>query len=251
MANNVMKAMYPINLSNDGRNDQERNMVNVNQERLNDNFRSISSALSDLFQSGEHTLNYLSARIKSSEDGYVTTLNGITEKVDTQSAEILAMPNAIMQAVGYSITNYNPNGDPVQQSVNSLITQQSGSVEVQFTQVNSQLGTIQEWVRIVSSVPASTGVHATEAGVIIGKNTVDVKLKAEPTALFFYKGADSNGWWPAENEAANPNALAGFDANGNLVAGGIHNDSVLLNGKFDIDVVTANGVDFLHITGRS
>lgn len=241
MANNVMKAMYPINLSNDGRNDQERNMVNVNQERLNDNFRSISSALSYLFQSGEHTLKYLSARIKSSEDGFVSTLNGVQDTVNTHSAEILAMPDAIMQMVGSSITEYNPNGDPVQKAVSTVITEQNNAVELKFTEVNSELGTIQSWVRIYGTTAASElGISP---GVIIGDNQQPYALKAESNAIYFYRGMDS--------DAKKANMLAGFDASGSFEAGSIHNTSTLLDGKFDIDVVNANGVDFLHITGRS
>ena len=109
---------------------------------------------------------------------------------------------------------------------------------------------LSSWERIVGDVAASGGNHATNAGVIIGKSTSDVSLKEEAKALFFYRGEDKNGWWPAENES-NPNMLAGFDSNGSLVAGSIHNESMLLSSKFDIDVVNANGVDFLHITGRS
>ncbi len=239
MANNVMKAMYPINLSNDGRNDQERNMVNVNQERLNDNFRSISSALSDLFQSGEHTLKYLSARIKSSEDGFVSTLNGVQDTVNTHTAEILAMPDAIMQMVGSSITEYNPNGDPVQVAVSSVINQQAGTIEARFSEVNSALGTIESWVRIYG-VGNDLGIAP---GVIIGDNQQPYALKAESNAIYFYRGMDS--------DAKKANMLAGFDASGSFEAGSIHNTSTLLDGKFDIDVVNANGVDFLHITGRS
>ena len=239
--NNVMKAMYPISLEKNGKTDQERNIVNVNQERLNDNFRSIAAALSSLFQSGEHTLKYLTARIKDSEEMYEATLSGVDEKVRENSAEILALPTAIMQMVGSSILNYNADGNPVEQSVNTVITQQNNAIDLKFTQVDDELGTIQSWVRIYG--PTAASELGISPGVIIGDNLQPYALKAEGNAIYFFRGAD--------NAAKKANMLAGFDASGNFEAGAIHNESSLIDGKFDVDVVNANGVDFLHITGRN
>ena len=69
---NTIKAMYPIYLQNDGKNDRERNVVNVNQERLNENFRNIATELIKLWSSGDYTLNLLSARISKDEEVFVT-----------------------------------------------------------------------------------------------------------------------------------------------------------------------------------
>lgn len=244
-----MKAMYPVNLENYGRNDRERNVVNVNQERLNENFRVIAAALADLYASGEHTLNYLAARIKDSEKVYITTLEGVQELEETHSAEILALPNAIMQMVAQSIYNYAQTGDdltPVQQAVNSVITQQATQINAEFEATNTSidntnevLGKMNSWVRVYG-VGNELGIPP---GVIIGDSLASTSFKAQGDIIFFYRGADS--------AATNANAVASFDGDGNFNAGNIHNTSTLLDGKFDIDVVNAGGVDFLHITGRT
>ena len=244
-----MKAMYPINLENYGKNDQERNVVNINQERLNDNFRTITAALSELYASGEHTLKYLTARIKDGETVYISTINGVLELTNENSAEILALPNAIMQMVASSIANYQQTGDdltPVQTAVNSVITQLSDGINMEFTNTNNAIGNTSEqlsqmnsWVRVYGA-GNSLGIPP---GVVIGDSESGTSFKAQGNIIFFFQGADS--------QATDANAVASFDGNGNFNAGSIHNSSTLLDGKFDIDVVTANSVDFLHITGRN
>lgn len=246
---NSIKAMYPINLDNRGGNDRERNVVNVNQERLNENFRVIAAALSDLYASGEHTLKYLTARIKEGETVYISTLNGVLELTNENSAEILALPNAIMQMVASSIANYQATGDdltPVQTAVNSVVTQMASEIDAEFTSTNSaigntndQLSQMNSWVRVYG-VGNSLGIPP---GVVIGDSESGTSFKAQGNIIFFFQGADSR--------ATDANAVASFDGNGNFNAGSIHNSSTLLDGKFDIDVVNANGIDFLHITGRN
>ena len=71
---NTIKAMYPITLQNDGKTDSERNVVNINQERLNENFRNIADELIKLWASGDYTLNILSARIAKDEEVFVVDL---------------------------------------------------------------------------------------------------------------------------------------------------------------------------------
>ena len=231
---NTVKAMYPINLKNDGQNDRERNVANVNQERLNDNFRTIADALIDLYKSGDHTMKYLSARIESDSSN--------------NRAAILMLPDSIMQQVADTINGYVQYGDTsteVQQAVASLMAQSANEITLSFSDVVTtanenaeQLSTLSSWVRIVA---ANAGA-GTNAGVIIGSSESSTSFKAEAACIFFYGGDDSHAKWA--------NALAGLDADGNFMASRAHLDSTLLGSKFDVDVVPVSNINFLHITGR-
>lgn len=250
MATNV-KAMYPIYLFNNGRDDQEKNVVNVNQERLNDNFRTIAACLIDLYESGDHTLNYLSARIANDERVFVTVpdAEGIAAEAIANSSVILMMPDSIMQQVAETITGYVANGDTttdIQKAVASLVQQRADEIDIMFTDVNTTLGETAEQVSSISSwfrVVASDPVAGTNAGAIIGRSDSTSSFKAEASCIYFYSGDDERAKWV--------NALAGLDADGNFIAKRAHLESVLLGGAFDVDIVEAHGVEFLHITGRS
>ncbi len=256
MATNRMKALYTIMLPKRSNVPGiERTTEEVNEERLNDNFRTIVNELVKLWEGGEHNLNLLSARITATKEVTDAELRDIIATVETNSSAIAAVPGQIKTQVTQELKGYATTGD-VDANGQAVLKEAKSYADSQVTQSASDLTVLinqkdlTSWVRIVGDVAATLDDHAREAGVIIGQNKSDVSLKEEAQALFFYKGEDKNGWWPTENES-NPNVLAGFDSNGSLVAGSIHNDSQLLNGKFDIDVVNANGVDFLHITGRS
>ena len=248
-----MKAMYPITLYNNGENDRERNVINVNQERLNENFRNLAEAIIELFTSGEHTLNYLSARVSADESSWTA----IGQQVEQNTAAILVLPTSITQSITDVITEYVANngevqaGDPVlTTAIASLVQQSSDKLTVTFTTttnaINSsvqaqgeRLTNIESWVKIV----AANADAGTNAGVIIGSSDSISSFKAEATCIFFYGGDDSQAKWA--------NALAGLDTYGNFIASRAHVNSLLLGDMFDVDVVEANGTQFLHITGRS
>lgn len=257
MSSNRMKALYVIKLpKTDSTSRSQRNAEDTNQDRLNDNFRTIANELVKIWDGSEQGLNLLAARVTSVEEVTDAEIRDIIANVETNTAAIAMVPGLITSQVSQSLEGYattddvDANGNAVLEAAQSyadtVVNQSAQDLTVLINQND-----LSSWVRIVGAVAASGGNHATEAGVIIGKNTSDVSLKEEASALFFYKGEDKNGWWPAENESPNPNVLAGFDANGSFVAGSIHNESLLLSSKFDIDVVNAGGVDFLHITGRN
>lgn len=248
-----LKAMYPITLYNDGKSDRERNVINVNQERLNENFRNLSEAIIELFTSGEHTLDYLSARVSKDEASWTA----IGQQVEQNTAAILVLPTSITQSITDVITEYVAHNGEVQTddpvlttAIASLVQQSSDKLTVSFTtttnainnSVQSQderLSAIESWVKIVA---ANVGA-GTNAGVIIGSSDSVSSFKAEASCIFFYSGDDSRAKWA--------NALAGLDSDGNFIASRAHIESLLLGNMFDVDVVEDNGVEFLHITGRS
>lgn len=256
---NRMKALYTIILPKTGdKTDAARIAQDVNQERLNDNFRTITNELMKLWEGGEHNLNLLSARISADEQIFVTTpdAEGIAANAIANSAVILALPNTIMSQVSEVLTGYvttqalqdasDATLNAAQETTSSAVTQLANSVSVDMTHITQILGeqgatltNLTSWVRILGP-SAYPGVNA---GVIIGDSSHSSSLKAESTALFFYRGDDS--------EAKQSNADVMLDAEGRLIANNVHTASMLLDEKFDIDVVTAGGVDFLHITGRA
>lgn len=286
---NRMKALYPIKLpkSSGDASEVARASEQVNEEHLNDNFRTIASELVKLWEGGEQQLNVMSSRITSSQEGLaalnqsVNTVWGILQ-IDTQTntSVIQQLSDSIGTAVSESHAGYvwlkeyvdgtatDENDDPVypalytaqQTNINS-ISQTATATENRLTSTINVLNNndnpnafpfqttvkeISSWVRILG--PSNTA--GVPAGVIIGESEATASLKAEATDIFFYKGDDTSAWWK-RNGQLNPNALAGFDADGHFVANAVHTESTLLDGKFDIDVVTANSVDFLHITGRN
>lgn len=248
---NTIKAMYPISLKNDGKTDSERNVVNINQERLNENFRNIADELIKLWASGDYTLNILSARIAKDEEVFVTVpdAEGIAARAIETSSVILMMPESIMQQVAETINGYVINGDTttsIQKAVASLVEQRADEIDIMFTNVTTDvdanteaISTLSSWVRVVS---ANIGA-GTNAGVIIGRSDSTTSFKAEASCIFFYSGDDDRAKWA--------NALAGLDADGNFIAKNAHIDSLLIGGYFDVDVVEAHGREFLHVTGRS
>lgn len=248
---NRMKALYAIILPKTGdKTDAARIAQDVNQERLNDNFRTITNELMKIWEGGEQSLNLLAARVTSVQEVTDAEIRDIIANVATNTAAIAMVPGQITSQVsesleGYALETYVDKkgetvyGDALKDAksyTDSVVTQTANELNVTISQND-----LSSWVRIVGA-----GV-GTNAGVIIGSNDSDTSLKAEATALFFYRGD--------ETQAKQSNADVLLDASGNLIAKNIHNDSLLLNSKFDIDVVTAlsggSNVDFLHITGRS
>ena len=246
---NRMKALYAIILPKTGdKTDAARIAQDVNQERLNDNFRTITNELMKIWEGGEQSLNLLAARVTSVQEVTDAEIRDIIANVATNTAAIAMVPGQITSQVsesleGYALETYvDEKGETVygdaltaaNSYTDSKVTQTANELNVAITQND-----LSSWVRIVGA-NAQAG---TLPGVIIGNTESDTSLKAEATALFFYRGN--------ETQAKQSNADVLLDASGNLIAKNIHNDSLLLNGKFDIDVVTAGGVDYLHITGRS
>lgn len=251
---NRMKALYPIKLpkSSGDASEVARASEQVNEEHLNDNFRTITSELVKLWEGGERQLNIMSSRMTETETGLAATntiINGIQADVATNTTAILQMPDAIMSSVSTTLEGYATVGyvagetgelKTATQNLTTQITQVSNGVSVNSSSISTIGGEVTKmssWVRIIG-----TGA-ATAPGVIIGASDAGASLKAEAGALYFFKGDES--------QANQANKLAGFDAAGNFVASAVHTESTLLDGKFDIDVVTANSVDFLHITGRN
>ena len=258
MATNNIKAMYPINLKNDGQTDSEKNVYNVNQERLNDNFRTIMSELTKLWESGERNLNVLSARISNDEKVFVTypDAQGIAAREIENSTIIQAIPGTIYTMLAQVISGYiNDQTEPtdnyenaIYQVIKSLIeTKTATYMDATFQMTTtkqtadgnaSYISDISNWIRDIAA-GLSAGV---DGGVIIGQSDVASSLKAEAGRIFFYQGADEDSKWA--------NALAGLNAQGRFFAANADLESVFLGGMFDMDVVDVNGVNFLHITGR-
>jgi len=248
---NRMKALYAIVLPRtDDKTDAARVAQDVNQERLNDNFRTITNELMKIWEGGERNLNLLSARITSVQDVTDDQLRDIIANVATNTAAIAMAPDQIMSQVSQTLEGYATTGD-LDANGNAVLTEAKSYTDSTVSQTAQGLtvlinqNDLSSWVRIVG---AGAG---TLPGVIIGKSDSTTSLKAEAEAIFFYRGDATNAWWKDANNQLNPNALAGFDADGNFITRNIHNESLLLDGKFDIDVVNAGGVDYLHITGRS
>lgn len=240
---NRMKALYAIILPKTGdKTDAARIAQDVNQERLNDNFRTITNELMKIWEGGEQSLNLLAARVTSVQEVTDAEIRDIIADVETNTAAIAMVPGRIMGQVSQTLEGYattgalDANGNAIFTAA-KLYADSTVSQTAQGLTVLINQNDLSSWVRIVGA-----GV-GTNAGVIIGSNDSDTSLKAEAKALFFYRGD--------ETQAKQSNADVLLDASGNLIAKNIHNDSLLLNSKFDIDVVTAGGVDYLHITGRS
>lgn len=240
----IIKAMYPIVLKNDGRTDREKNDYNVNQERLNANFKEIASEIVRLWESGERNLNFLSARISEDESQWTALGQQVTENTST----IIMLPSTIISQVATVIREYVDNGegqdpDELTQAIASMMTQEADSITASFQQTfldqDGRLQTIESWFRVV----AGNAGAGTNPGAIIGRSDSDTSFKAEATCIYFYRGDDNQAKWV--------NALAGLDANGNFVAGVVHVGSLLIDDLFDVDVVAGpNNIEFLHIIGR-
>lgn len=250
--NNIMKALYAIVLPRTSdKADAARVAQDVNQERLNDNFRTISKELVNLWNANENGLNVLSARVKSVEDNAVMypDVYGVISDSIEHNAIILAMPDTILQMVADNITGYVVDGEsqdmtPVQEAISSLVQQQSSNLTIEFqrgiSDANGRIDNMESWVRIYGP---GNGLSI-NPGVIIGDSSNSSSLKAESSALFFYIGDDA--------QAKLANAIVSIDAaNRSLNASSVRTDGMVLNSKFDFDVVSANGVNYLHIAGRS
>lgn len=256
---NRMKALYTIILPRTGdKPDMARVAEDVNQERLNDNFRTIVNELMKLWDGSEQNLKLLSARISADEQVFVTVpdAEGIAANAIANSAVILMLPSQIMGQVTEVLTGYATTQDvqdasdatlnAAQETTASAVNQLSNSVELNFSHITQVLGEqgvaltdLTSWVRVIGP-SAYPGVNA---GAIIGDSSHASSLKAESAVLFFYRGDDS------ESKPENADVL--LDSDGRLIANNVHAASMLLEEKFDIDVVNAGGVDFLHITGRN
>ena len=257
---NRMKALYPIKLpkSSGDASEVARASEQVNEEHLNDNFRTITSELVKLWEGGERQLNIMSSRMTETEVGLAATntiINGIQADVVTNTSAIAQMPDAIASSVSTTLEGYatlvyvdgktgalDTKFETATANIESSVAQYADKVEVQISTteaIGTEVNKMTSWVRIVTR----DEVHDTNAGVIIGDSQTITRLKAEAGAIYFYRGDDTQAQWN--------NALAGFDGDGSFKANAVHTKSSLLDGKFDIDVVTANSVDFLHITGRN
>lgn len=253
---NRMKALYAIILPKTGdKTDAARIAQDVNQERLNDNFRTITNELMKIWEGGEQNLNLLAARISSTQAVTDAQIRDIIADVQTNTAAIGVMPDGIIAQVsetltGYALTDYvdeqdQANADAASNAANNAYQEAKSYTDSKVEQTAQSLmatfsnNDLSSWVRVYG-IGNSLGIPP---GVIIGDTESSTSFKAQGDIIFFYRGADS--------AARNENAVASFDGNGNFNAGNIHNKSTLLDGKFDIDVVTAGGVDYLHITGRS
>ena len=257
---NRMKALYTIKLpkSEDG-SMIAQTAESVNEERLNDNFRTIGNELVKIWDGGERKLNVMASRMTSTETGLAAlnqTVNGIQVDTVTNTSAIAQLPGAIIFQVSETLTGYATvsamdNADAAtlnaaKQTTTSQVKQLSDELSVEINQNTTLLGDQQtvlnnltSWVRVV----AANANAGTNPGVIIGRSDSESRFKAEAAAIFFYRGDDS--------EAKESNADVLLAADGRLQASKVSIDEMLIDSKFDVDVVTAGGVDFLHITGRN
>ena len=246
---NRMKALYAIVMPKSAeKGEADRVAQDVNEERLNDNFRTIANELIKLWEGGEHNLKMLSARISSDEQLYLTTPDalGIVEQAIANNATILMMPDNILSQVTQIINGFLPDGQggqTLEVAIRSLLSQAPTNITATFTQAISstdgRVSTLENWVRVYG-VGNSLGINP---GVIIGDSFSDNSFKAESSCIFFYRGDDSM--------AQEANADVKLTANGTLEANTAHLESVLMGNLFDFDTVAVNNVEFLHITGRS
>lgn len=253
---NRMKALYAIILPKTGdKTDAARIAQDVNQERLNDNFRTVTNELMKIWEGGEQSLNLLAARVTSVQEVTDAQIRDIIADVQTNTTAIGVMPEGIIAQVSEKLTGYAlktyvdekdaDTADDAQDAVENAYQAATSYTDSKVEQTAQSLmatfsrNDLSSWVRVYG-IGNSLGIPP---GVIIGDTESSTSFKAQGDIIFFYRGADS--------AARNENAVASFDGNGNFNAGNIHNKSTLLDGKFDIDVVTAGGVDYLHITGRS
>ena len=249
MANtNRMKALYAIVLpKTSAKGEADRAAQDTNEERLNDNFRTIANELIKLWERGEHSLNLLSARISSDEQVYLTEpdVNGIVANAIANNATILMLPDNIMSQVTQIINGFLPDdqgGSTVEEALASLLSQESTNITATFTQAisntNGQIENLTSWVRVYG-----VGNGITAPGVVIGDSSSSSSFKAESSYVYFYRGDDT--------QANIANADVSLGADGSLNAKSVRSDSFTLQSMFDIDVVTAGGIDYLHITGRN
>lgn len=98
---NRMKAMYNIVMPKSGGTHETRNAENVNQERLNENFSTLSKEIVKLWDSSENGFDSLAARLTSDEEVFITAddAEDIAVYEIKNSAVIAALPTEILTAV--------------------------------------------------------------------------------------------------------------------------------------------------------
>jgi len=246
---NKMKALYAIVLKDQ---EQQTYQEKRNQDRLNENFKIIADVLIQLWESGDHTLNYLSDRLSEDEAVFVTAPDaaGIAAETIRHDAMILALPDSILHEVAETINGYTTQGETlteVQQAVSALVEQRANEVNLRFAsqtdtigEQGTRLSKMESWVRVFG--PGAV----TAPGVIIGNSESASSFKAEAGAVYFYRGPD--------DMASLQNADVILDADGNLLAVRVRTSSMLLGDLFDVDIVPVEiggtTKNFLHITGR-
>lgn len=254
---NKMKALYAIVLpKSTNAPGITRSAEDVNEERLNDNFRTITNELMKLWDGGEQNLKVMSSRVSQTERDLAAmnqVVNGIQADTIANTTAIQQMPDTIVAVVSETINGYATvtyvdtatgaiSSDLVDASENlsSQITQLANLLNVEISDrvtLGDVVSELNSWVRVVGQIGSAN------PGVIIGRSDSESRFKAEAAAIFFYRGSDA--------DALESNADVLLDAEGRLKANNADIGSMLLGNAFDIDVVTANSVDFLHITGRS
>lgn len=98
---NRMKAMYSIKLPKSGDTHEELNAENVNQERLNENFSTLSKEVVKLWDNSDKGFDSLSARLTSDEEVFITAddAEDIAVYEIENSAVIAALPTEILTQV--------------------------------------------------------------------------------------------------------------------------------------------------------